>query len=207
MNDTFLIGSRIKDFIIPNTYSDSGVNIEIIPNSSSPNWYKAGYLNILLPFGSKWVPIGNKSILLTWNQVIEVPYQSYRLSFSPEFWLNGCQFIINSYQIKYNLMSGSFQSVNPTVVNDTPLVIGAVTANIVAVPANPLRSPECLIVNNSNKNMWVTFTGAAATLTPPSIKVIAGGNYDVPGSYVGAINAIWEPGASGSAVFYGFTYQ
>lgn len=104
-------------------------------------------------------------------------------------------------------MSGSYQATNPSVVNDVPLNLTASVVSVVVVPANPLRSPECLIVNNSNKNMWVTFSTTVATTAPPSIKVIAGGNYDVPGSYTGVINAVWEAGATGSAVFYGFTYQ
>ena len=63
MSDLFLIPSGVKDFVINKTYSNSALLIEIIPPNFRTNWYKAGYLKILLPVGNRWVPISNKPII------------------------------------------------------------------------------------------------------------------------------------------------
>ena len=70
-----------------------------------------------------------------------------------------------------------------------------------------VRAPEGLVINNSNKNLWVSFTGTAATAAAPSIKILAnGGNIDIPGSYTGSVSGIWEAGATGSCVVHEFSY-
>ena len=98
----------------------------------------------------------------------------------------------------------------PAVSNDVATTVSAVTTNAVMIPANLTRAPEGLIINNSNKNLWVTFTGAAATAASPAVKIPAsGGTMDIPGSFTGAINGIWESGGtpiSGSAVVHEFSY-
>jgi hypothetical protein len=98
----------------------------------------------------------------------------------------------------------------PLVSNDVVTTVTATTTNIVLIPANLSRAPESLIINSSNKNMWVTFTGAAATAVSPAVKIPAnGGTMDIPGSFTGAINAIWETGGqpiSGTAAIHEFSY-
>ena len=98
----------------------------------------------------------------------------------------------------------------PQVGNDVVSTVTATTSNIVLLAANSSRAPECLIVNNSNKNMWVTFTGVAAVAASPAIKIPAsGGTMDIPGSFTGAVNAIWETSIipiTGSAVVHEFSY-
>ena len=96
------------------------------------------------------------------------------------------------------------------VGNDVVTTVTATTSNIVLLAANASRAPECLIVNNSNKNMWLTFTGVAATAAAPAVKIpSSGGTMDIPGSFTGAVNAIWEsslPPITGSAVVHEFSY-
>ncbi len=94
----------------------------------------------------------------------------------------------------------------PVGVDSAATVNAAVTNTIIAA-ANLLRAPEGFVVNNSNKNLWVTFTGVAATAAAPATKILpAGGNIDIPGNYTGAINGIWETGATGSCVVHEFSY-
>jgi hypothetical protein len=104
-------------------------------------------------------------------------------------------------------MSISYPPNNQTVGNDVPLTVTASATNAVITPANALRAPEGLIINNANKAMYVTFTGVAATTASPSILIPAnGGSVDIPGGYTGAINAIWASGATGTAVVHEFSY-
>jgi hypothetical protein len=194
--------------LLPCDFNSNLLAITVSCRNQRPTWYRAGSLQSYIQIENQSF-VGLKRDLHFGSQLIEIPYKHYTLSFDPIEWAFGVsvkikQLLISEY---YSPMSGSYQQPPLTVTADAPLTIPAAVANAVIVPANPLRSPECLIVNNSNKNMWVTFTGSAATTAAPSIKVIPGGNYDVPGSYTGAINAIWEAAATGSAVFYGFTAQ
>jgi hypothetical protein len=82
--------------------------------------------------------------------------------------------------------------------------------NAVIIPANALRAPEALIVNNSNKNLWIGLSGSAAVANPPSIKVPAlGGSMDIPAGYTGTVSGIWEPGGvaiTGNCVVYECSY-
>jgi hypothetical protein len=108
-------------------------------------------------------------------------------------------------------MSISYPALGTPAVGAAAITtVVAVTTNAVLSLSNPLRAPEALIINNSNKNLWVTISGAAATVTPPSIKVPAlGGSFDIPAGYTGTINGIWEPGGvaiTGSAVVYECSY-
>ena len=95
----------------------------------------------------------------------------------------------------------------PVVGGDVVTPVTASTTSIPLLAANPNRAPECLIVNNSNKNLWIVFSAGPALSAPPSIKVPAnGGAIDVPGSYTGVISGIWESGATGTAVMHEFSY-
>jgi hypothetical protein len=90
---------------------------------------------------------------------------------------------------------------------DVPITTIAAPINVIIAVANSSRAPEGLIINNANKNMWVTFTGTAATTASPSIMIPAnGGSVDIPGGYTGVINAIWVAGATGSAIVHEFSY-
>lgn len=105
-------------------------------------------------------------------------------------------------------MSVSYDPGNRAVGNDSSATVASSATNVVLAAANAARAPEGFIVNNGTKNLWVTFTGTAATAAAPATKVLpSGGNIDIPGSYTGAINGIWETGATGSCVVHEFSYQ
>jgi hypothetical protein len=204
--DLFLIPTGAENYLIDKTYADVALSIEIAPVNLRLNWYKAGYLKILLPFEGQWLPISTKPILLTWRQIVEIPYEEYRLLFTPENWLESPNFIVKSYAIKYNPMAISNPVPSrPLVGGDVVTPIVASITNTVLLPANPNRAPEGLIVNNANRNLWIVFSITPATAAAPSIKVPAnGGAIDIPGSYTGAVSGIWEAGATGTAVTHEF---
>ena len=98
-------------------------------------------------------------------------------------------------------------SVPQTVGPDVPVTTTASIASVTILPANPARSLEGYIINNSPKNMWVAFNGLAATTASPSTKIPAnGGSMDVPGGYTGAITGIWEAGATLNCTVHEFSY-
>jgi hypothetical protein len=104
-------------------------------------------------------------------------------------------------------MSVSYDPGVKAVGNDSAATVVAAVANTVLAAVNANRAPEGFIVNNSNKNLWVTFNGVAATAAAPATKVLPnGGNIDIPGNYTGVINGIWEAAATGSCVVHEFTY-
>jgi hypothetical protein len=104
-------------------------------------------------------------------------------------------------------MSVSYDPGSRSVGVDSAATVVSSVTNVVLAAANLNRSTEGFIVNNGTKNLWVTFTGVAATAAAPATKVLPnGGNIDIPGNYTGAINGIWEAAATGSAVVHEFSY-
>jgi hypothetical protein len=179
----------------------------------TPVWRKAGYLKIESLIDGEYFTVDYKAIEFG-NSLIEISLPAYRLSFEPVSNLTAIypNTSISIYQLSpsevRNLhMSGSYDPGNRPVGADSSATVAAAVTNTVIAAANALRSPEGYIVNNSNKNLWVTFTGVAATAAPPATKVLPnGGNYDIPGGYTGAINGIWEAAATGSCVVHEFSF-
>jgi hypothetical protein len=204
MPDLFLIPSGAKDYIIPQTYSDAGLSIEIVPTIIRPSWYKAGFVKILLPIGSDWLPISNKSILLTWQQLIEIPYKEYRLAFTPETWLGSCQFIVNPYQIQYNPM-GLYAPIPGTiaeqpVLDSLPTTFSAVVYNV----ATPAASYQALAANPARQKFAISNKGTAAIYidldaptgaTTNMFTVPANGTYISDFDYQGAV-FVWSSNAT-----------
>jgi hypothetical protein len=204
MPDLFLIPSGVRDYLIPKTYTESGLSIEIAPTIIRPSWYKAGFLKILLPIGTDWLPISNKSILLTWKQLIEIPYKEYRLAFTPEIYLSSCQFIVNPYQIQYNPM-GLYAPI-PTVIGEQPVLdslpttFSAVAFNV----ATPAASYQALAPNTTRQSFAITNTGTApiyidldapTALAARMFTVPTNGTYISDFNYVGAV-FIWSSNAT-----------
>ena len=197
MSDLFLIPSGVRDFVINKTYSDSALLIEIIAPNFRSNWYKAGLLKILLPVGNRWVPISNKPILLTWEQIIEVRYPNCKFAFTPETWLDPCNFIVTPYTIQYNPMGINF---SPIDKQTGPIVSATVAVPITSVQilaADPLRH-EGTIYNRTTKTIFVAWGAAAATAA--DLAVPAGSNLDIPEDFTGPVQAIGAAGITGSVL-------
>jgi hypothetical protein len=195
--------------ILPCSFTAQLLAIDIAAGNQKDTWYKAGFLQSFVEIeGIKFV--GNRSKLIFGSQLIEVPYRTYQLQYDPADWLQNISIKIKELsitQLKTIIMSGSYDPGNRPVGADSSVTVAAAITNTVLAVANANRSPEGFIVNNSNKNLWVTFTGVAATAAAPATKVLPnGGNYDIPGGYTGAINGIWEAGATGSCVIHEFSY-
>jgi hypothetical protein len=200
MTDIFLISSGATGDLIPKTYSDSGLSIEIAPTILQRDWYKAGYLKILLPIGTDWLPISNKSILLTWQQIIEIPYKEYRLAFTPEPWLSAVNFKITPYQIQYNPM-GLYAPIpnsigEQPVLDSLPTTFSAPIYNV----ATPAATYQALAANPSRQGFAVTNNGTAPIyidldaptgLTNRMFAVPVGGTYVSDFVYQGAV-FVWS---------------
>ena len=197
MSDLFLIPSGVRDFVINKTYSDSALLIEIIPPNFRTNWYKAGTLKILLPVGNRWVPISNKPILLTWEQIIEVRHPNCRFAFTPETWLDPSNFIVTPYTIQYNPMGINYSQIDKQtgpIVNTT---VAALITSVQLLPVDLLRH-EGVIYNRTNKTIFVAWGTAAATAA--DLAVPAGANLDIPEDFTGAVQAIGAAGITGSVL-------
>jgi hypothetical protein len=196
----------------PQLWESSRILIQV-NCSITPVWRKAGYLKVEALIDGEYFTVDYKTVEFG-NSLIDISVPTYRLSFEPVSQLTTLypNTTISIYQlspteVRNTIMSGSYDPGNRAVGADSAATVNAAVANTVLAAANTLRSPEGYIVNNSNKNLWVTFTGTAATAAAPATKVLPnGGNYDIPGGYTGVINGIWEAGATGSCVVHEFSY-
>lgn len=96
-------------------------------------------------------------------------------------------------------------SINPpaTGVNTVALTLTNVSAQIIA--PNPARAAGAMIVNNSNKTVWIrlgdntigaTANGITSIPVPPT-----GGNYVLPATYQGAVQGLFVSAATGTVQF------
>jgi hypothetical protein len=196
----------------PQVWESSRILVRVV-SPLPPVWRKAGYLKIEVLIDGEYFLVDYKLIEFG-NNLIDVALPAYRLSFEPVNQLTVLypNTSISIYQLSptevRNLrMSGSYDPGNKPVGPDSETTINASTTNVVAAAANLNRAPEGYIVNNSNKNAWVSWKGTTATTAAPNTKILPnGGNWDIPGNYTGAINIIWEAGATGSCVLHEFSY-
>jgi hypothetical protein len=198
--------------IFPQVWESSAIFVRIA-SPTTPVWRKAGYLTISVEVDGESIFV-DRQIIEFGKNLITVPVTSYKLSFEPVPTLTTIypNTTISIYQLSpteaRNIrMSNSFDPGTRAVGPSSEATVAAAVTNTVLAAANLLRSPEGIITNNSNKNLWVTFKGVAATTAPPCKKVLPnGGNIDIPGGYTGVINGIWEAAATGSCVVDEFSY-
>jgi hypothetical protein len=192
---------------------ESSVILVSIHSPIPPVWRKAGYLRVELLLDGEFVTDSYQPIDFGQSR-ITIPIQPYRLSFDPvrDLAIIYPNTFISIYplspsEVQNTKMSGSYDPGNRAVGPDSSVTIAAAVTNTVLAAANLARTSEGYILNNSNKNLWITFTGTAATTAPPATKILPnGGNWDIPGNYTGVINGIWEAGATGSCVVHEFSY-
>jgi hypothetical protein len=99
--------------------------------------------------------------------------------------------------------------VNPVSVTVTPATSGTATP----YPKTSLATVQTLIAANANRKgvtLWNNSTaalylafGADATLTAYAVKVDAGGYYELPFGFTGAVTGLWAT-ANGSALIWEF---
>lgn len=88
-----------------------------------------------------------------------------------------------------------------TGVNANALTVTTTSTQVVA--ANSTRTAGSMIVNNSNKILWIrldTLPAAPNAINSLSIPA-SGGNYLLPASYQGAIQGIFPSAATGTVQF------
>ncbi|WP_310483829.1 hypothetical protein [Chamaesiphon sp. VAR_48_metabat_403] len=200
------------NILYPQVWESSRILIRVI-SSIPPVWRKAGYLKIEALIDGEYFVDEYRPIEFG-NNLVKILLPAYRLSFEPVNRLISIypNTSISIYQLSINevrslQMSGSYIAANPAIGSDSETIKVASVTSIELLPANPNRSPEGLIVNNANRDMWVRFGSAAAVAASPCVEILRnGGNYDIPGGYTGVINGIWESGATGSCVVHEFSY-
>lgn len=89
-----------------------------------------------------------------------------------------------------------------TSATATPTSVGASITSISLLAANSSRKGTT-IWNNSTANLYVEL-GAIATTSAFTARLGAGGYYEIPFTYTGAISGIWDA-ANGSALVREFS--
>jgi hypothetical protein len=146
------------------------------------------------------------------------------LSYSPVFeWkittpsgFRGSQLLVYPHSQPVYQIPNDFQTMNislpPTPqqssnAGSSSVVIPTASSSTL-VPANNIRM-ECLLVNNTNRTIWLVFGPGPATTASPSLSIPPGGNIDTPAGYVGPIVGIVgnTNGLTGSVVVTEFNAQ
>jgi hypothetical protein len=83
-----------------------------------------------------------------------------------------------------------------TSADSTPTTLIPVTGASQVLSTPNSNRLDGTIVNNTNKILWVRFSGSPAAATSPSMALAVGGNMDVPEQYVGAINVFIATGGA-----------
>lgn len=161
--------------------------IEVTIPNQPPTWNKAGYLVPLISVGGGDIPAAD--ILIRFNaQIINVPYAAYKLRFVPVPYMPANYTLkLHKLPMGINFAPAAAEQLGP----ETITTVVANVANVVLDPANPARR-DGFIINRSNRNMWVSFSGNAATAAAPTSLVTPGSNINIPEGYTGAINGIWS---------------
>jgi hypothetical protein len=90
----------------------------------------------------------------------------------------------------------SFTAPSNTSTTSTGTTVAGTTSNISLLPANASRK-GVTIWNNSTANLFID-TASNAPTTAFSVKINAGGYYELPFGYTGAIFGVWDA-VNGSA--------
>jgi hypothetical protein len=86
------------------------------------------------------------------------------------------------------IMNISSPNTPPTSNVSTDTSVAAIAVSTLLLAANPGRL-EGMIINNTNRVIWISF-GSAAVAAFPSKSVAVGGNISLPENYVGAVFGI-----------------
>jgi hypothetical protein len=89
-----------------------------------------------------------------------------------------------------------------TVTPTTPISVAASITSVTLLAANSVRKGAA-IWNNSTANLYLEF-GAAAATNAFTVRLSAGGYYEIPFTYTGQISGIWDS-ANGVALVREFS--
>jgi hypothetical protein len=102
-------------------------------------------------------------------------------------------------------VSISYPSTSTIASSVTAASLTVTTASTQIIPANTNRAAGSLIVNNTNKVVWIRLgdvSGSAAVSGPSSLAIPAnGGNYLLPAGYQGAVQGLLAAAATGTVQF------
>lgn len=179
--------------VLPFTFTSRLLAVDITAANLRPTWYRSGFLRSFISFdGQEFV--GNNFQTRFGNQLFEIPFQSYQLEFTPQYWMSDARIKIKQLSITetQGIIMGINISPAPAEVLGGEIVttVNASITNVVLDPANPARR-DGFIVNRSNRNLWVVFSATAATAVAPTSLVPPNSNINIPEGYTGAINGIW----------------
>ncbi len=168
--------------------------IEIVMLDKPPGWNRAGYLYPLLSIGGGDIPAS--SIPINFDaQIIQVPYRSYKLRFEPVKWLTS-KYTFKLFKIN---MAINYPNNPTTSTSGTVTTVAAAAVSTVISAPNANRLLGGMIINKTNRRLWIRFDATAATAASPSIDIPAnGGSVDISDGFIGQITGIWEAGATGS---------
>jgi hypothetical protein len=94
-------------------------------------------------------------------------------------------------------MSISFPPNTPQSTSSTITTVSGSTTSTTILAANSARMSG-LIVNGTNKTLWVNFGTTPATTAAPSLSVPQNANIDIPDNYIGAVQGICSGTPTGS---------
>lgn len=157
-------------------------------------WYSAGYLYPLINIDGG--DIRAQPIAISFDaQIIQIPYNQYKLEFQPVKWLTS-QYTLNLKKISMGI---NYPETVRTASAGTVTTVTAAAVSTIISSANANRLLGGMLVNKSNRRLWIRFDATAATTTSPSIDIPAnGGSTDIPDGFIGQITGIWEAGATGA---------
>jgi hypothetical protein len=180
--------------VLPFMFTSRLLAIDITAANFKPTWYRSGFLRSFINFDGRQF-VGNNFQTRFGEQLFEIPFQSYQLEFTPQYWMSDTSIKIK--QLSITESEGILMGINLAPAAAEVLggeVITTVNASITNVPldpANPTRR-DGFIVNKSNRNLWVTFSATAATAAAPTSLVPPNSNINIPEDYTGVINGIWS---------------
>jgi hypothetical protein len=169
--------------------------IELTVPNQSKTWFKAGYLVPLINVSGGDIPA--QDILIRFGaQIIQIPYSAYKLRFIP------VPYLPDRYTLKLLKlpMSISYPSSIPVTANAGTVTAVTPSANSATiVQPNTTRLLGGMIINKTNKRLWIRYDTIAATTAAPCIDIPPnGGSTDIPDGYVGQVTGIWEAAPVGT---------
>lgn len=187
MNWDFTLSLTGEKLLPVGTLHSRNLAIEITAPNEPSTWNRAGYLYPLIPVGGGDIPAAS-TLLIFGAQIIEVPYQNYKLLFKPVPYLKST-YTLKLFKLPMGINNAPIQ---PEILGGE--VITTIPASVIAVVLDPinLARRDGFITNKSNRNLWVNFSSAVVTASAPNNLVTPGSNIEIPESYTGVINGIWS---------------